>query len=276
MSTYVAYIATQTGRGLSRQTIRTYSWYVRHVEDLVGVDPALWTAATVAEVIADWDGLSKSSRQQRGAVIRGLLRHAGRDELITHVPRVGRPRRMPRPAPDAAVTAVWSMPDGAARRGLLLAAYLGLRVAEISALRWQDLDLEAGVAYVRGKGDADRRPPLCAPLLAELRAWDRRDSPWVVVDRRGRPYMPQSLTRTLSTALAPGVTAHMLRHWSATWAYRSSGDLLAVQQYLGHASPATTAGYTLLDDTAVRTALAGLPSPRRPDSTSSMVSSRRC
>lgn len=47
--------------------------------------------------------------------------------------------------------------------------------------------------------------------------------------------------------LMPGHSAHELRHRFATRAYRSSHDLLAVQQLLGHASVATTQRYAQLD-----------------------------
>ena len=47
-------------------------------------------------------------------------------------------------------------------------------------------------------------------------------------------------------------TAHQLRHWSATRAYQATGDLAGVQDYLGHASPATTRVYAKLDPTRLR------------------------
>jgi site-specific recombinase XerD len=45
---------------------------------------------------------------------------------------------------------------------------------------------------------------------------------------------------------------HSLRHTFATTCYRATGDLLAVQQLLGHSSVATTQRYVLLDPGRLR------------------------
>src|SRR5262245_53530209 len=51
-------------------------------------------------------------------------------------------------------------------------AFAGLRVSEALALRWQDVDFDAGLLNVRGtKTAASRQPvPMTADLAAELRA----------------------------------------------------------------------------------------------------------
>jgi integrase/recombinase XerC len=53
-------------------------------------------------------------------------------------------------------------------------------------------------------------------------------------------------------AVGVAITAHQLRHWCGTRAYAATGDLAAVQDYLGHASPATTRIYAQLDPTRLR------------------------
>ena len=50
-------------------------------------------------------------------------------------------------------------------------------------------------------------------------------------------------------------TLHQLRHRFATRAYAETRDLLAVQQVLGHASPATTQRYVRPPDDAMRRAV---------------------
>jgi site-specific recombinase XerD len=54
----------------------------------------------------------------------------------------------------------------------------------------------------------------------------------------------------MSATLPDGITAHQLRHRFATAAYAHQRDLRAVQELLGHASPATTARYTAVPDRA--------------------------
>jgi site-specific recombinase XerD len=43
-------------------------------------------------------------------------------------------------------------------------------------------------------------------------------------------------------------TCHSLRHRFATQVYRSTHDLRAVQELLGHSKPETSARYTLIDE----------------------------
>jgi site-specific recombinase XerC len=57
-------------------------------------------------------------------------------------------------------------------------------------------------------------------------------------------------------------TAHQLRHWFATSTYATSGDLLVVQNLLGHSSPTTTAVYTAWSRPAAEAAVGALSLPR--------------
>lgn len=53
-----------------------------------------------------------------------------------------------------------------------------------------------------------------------------------------------------------GRGGHTLRHRYATTVYAGTGDLRAVQELLGHASPVTTARYTLVSPKRLREAAA--------------------
>lgn len=56
-------------------------------------------------------------------------------------------------------------------------------------------------------------------------------------------------------ALSEGWTAHTLRHRAATRVHEATGDLLAVQRMLGHASVATTQRYVMTTDDRLRRAM---------------------
>lgn len=60
---------------------------------------------------------------------------------------------------------------------------------------------------------------------------------------RGTHTTADRVGRILSRLLGPGATGHGLRHRFASKAYQGTRDLLAVQQLLGHSSPATTQRY---------------------------------
>jgi site-specific recombinase XerD len=56
-----------------------------------------------------------------------------------------------------------------------------------------------------------------------------------------------------------GVRMHRFRHWFGTMIQRLYKDILVTQRLLGHASPATTAGYVLVAAEQTRAAVDLLP-----------------
>ena len=133
----------------------------------------------------------------------------------------------------------------------------GLRLAELVGANVGDLDFDEGVITVVGKGSKTRISPVGSAARKALRAWLATRTGVTLQDplfvaRGGKRLSPRSVqlrlkklaaTTTGSDALHP----HMLRHSFASHMLESSGDLLAVQELLGHANIATTQIYTHLD-----------------------------
>ena len=136
-------------------------------------------------------GLSDSSVRSVYTVLRLALDGAVRDGLLARNPaavvkRPGVARREARHAAAVDVTALLNAAEGLRYRDVLvLIAATGMRRGEALALRWTDIDLDAGLLTVRGtlgrvggklvvsepKTDRSRRTvPLGAPLVAMLRA----------------------------------------------------------------------------------------------------------
>jgi integrase len=154
---------------------------------------------------------------------------------------------------------------------LLLAAYAGLRRAEIAGLCWDDVADDT--IRVTGKGGHVRHVPVHERLARELQLEaDRReaaafgtgwrytahpDSPFVFPGRYGRGVSADSIGRVAAGALG-AYSGHTLRHRFAGRAYAASRDLGVVQQLLGHASPTTTAVYARADRAAMLEAVTSL------------------
>ncbi|MGB8684512.1 MAG: tyrosine-type recombinase/integrase [Candidatus Binatus sp.] len=132
----------------------------------------------------------------------------------------------------------------------------GLRVGELVALDWRDIDEELGMVMIRaGKGNKDRLVPLGEPALDALLAW-RRAMPvaWehngpVITNLRGGRLTTRSVETILrkrieAAGVSAGVTPHGLRHSFATHMLGNGADLRSIQEMLGHASLATTQRYT--------------------------------
>jgi integrase len=57
----------------------------------------------------------------------------------------------------------------------------------------------------------------------------------------------------------PGISNHALRHTAATLGYLHTGDLRAVQEFLGHADPRMTSRYAHVVDMAKRNPALSIP-----------------
>lgn len=135
----------------------------------------------------------------------------------------------------------------------------GLRLAEAVALNLVDVDRQAGLVTVTGKGAKTRVLPVGKAALRALESWlalraglASPQEQALFVNRNGGRLSARSvqarLTRlTTVQMLGRPVHPHMLRHSFASHLLESSGDLRAVQELLGHADISTTQIYTHLD-----------------------------
>lgn len=141
--------------------------------------------------------------------------------------------------------------------GLRIGELLGLdAVPSAQARGW--IDMQAGEAQVLGKGSKRRSVPVGGAALGALALWLQAraawagDDPALFIGARGQRLSPQHIRvrlkrRSQLAGLTTPVHPHMLRHSYASHLLQSSGDLLAVQELLGHASISSTQVYTRLD-----------------------------
>lgn len=130
----------------------------------------------------------------------------------------------------------------------------GLRVAELCALRPDDVDLAGGTVTVWGKGSKQRRVPMSEPAAAATRAWlaggrpalatDATPGDAIFLNKRGGRLGPRDVRRLLDHRAAAPTNPHALRHTFATHLLDGGADLRAVQELLGHADLSTTQHYT--------------------------------
>jgi len=124
----------------------------------------------------------------------------------------------------------------------------GLRVSELTALTYGQLDLDEGHARVHGKGGKERLCPLGEMATQALRAHRTVFAPEaghntrVLTKDNGRVttsrWVQLRLKQCLKLAGLPlDLSPHKLRHSFATHLLNHGADLRSVQEMLGHASP---------------------------------------
>ena len=157
-------------------------------------------------------------------------------------------------------------------RDLLMVALMalqGLRTIEVQRANVEDLT-EKGehlVLLVRGK-TKDRLAYLRPDVAAHVRQYlairgqvepDQLGTPLFTnlachPHRLGRAHVRLRASLYLRRAglKRPGISNHALRHTAATLGYLHTGDLRAVQEFLGHADPRQTSRYAHVVDMAKR------------------------
>ena len=212
--------------------------------------------ATREEIEAWWAGRRDRAHTTRAndlAVLRQFYRWCQRWEHRTDDPtlRLDAPkvdRGLPRPMARADLHKLLDKLPPDLARAVALGAYAGLRVAEVAAINWADVDMSTRRARVLGKGNKWRVVALGAVLLDRI-------GPEVpganIVTGTPKANNPNQLQRRVNRAIrAAGVdgTFHTLRHRYGTLAYQETRDLIAVGLQMGHSSPVTTAIYAAASD----------------------------
>jgi len=259
-------------RRLSPNTVESYARDVRKLLQLVD-------EAVIAEVQAHQArrmvaqlharGLDGRSLARMLSAWRAFFRYLARDHAFTRNPFQG--LKAPKSAktlpnalsPDEAsklMTIRSDEPMDVRDHAMFELFYSsGLRLAELTGLKLEDLNEGDETVRLTGKGSKTRIVPVGRFAREALERWlhlraalAKPGERAVFLNRAGRAVSPRTIQYRLKAwaakqGLSQSVHPHMLRHSFASHILQSSGDLRAVQEMLGHSSISTTQIYTHLD-----------------------------
>lgn len=137
---------------------------------------------------------------------------------------------------------------------ILLMYRHGLRVSEVTSLRWDAIDLKMALLHVRRlKHGVAATHPLHGPELRALRKLQHAapELTYVFLSERGSPLSDRTIRHILLRAgidaqLPFPVHPHMLRHACGFYLANKGIDTRSIQHYLGHRHIQHTVRYTEL------------------------------
>jgi integrase/recombinase XerD len=248
--------------GLSRNTIASYRADLEQLSRFLDKDLLKVVEADLFAFLGAVKGRA-SSAARRVSTLKRFYHYCLRERRISADPtlKLDPPKRVPRfprSLSEADVEALLAAPNTATPLGLRDRAMLetlyatGLRVSELVALKTFEVNLDANVVRVLGKGSKER----LVPLGEEAADWISRylktrdgKSDALFVTGRGSGMTRQAfwhLIRRYGARAIPGkkLSPHVLRHAFATHLINHGADLRVVQLLLGHADISTTQIYT--------------------------------
>ena len=273
VDTYMDYLIIE--KGLSANSITAYGTdlasYINYlsdngIEDLGNADT---TAVLGWLVYLTRQGLSAKSRARHLISIRGFYKYLTAEKLIStnplkdiDIPKTG--RHLPGVISVNEVEALLNACDVTTPKGQRNLAMMeimygaGLRVSELVFLKVVDVNLDAGLVRVMGKGAKERIVPIGSKAKDAARLWLDQGRPkelkllssdFLFIARAGNPMTRQAFWKiikkyALAAGIARPVSPHTLRHSFATHLIEGGADLRSVQTMLGHSDISTTQIYT--------------------------------
>jgi integrase len=253
------------------------------------------SAITSRDIVAFRDHLasrlSTSTANHAVKVVRMALKDAQVDALVTANVAAGVRaaksaqdigRRRPFTLPE--ITRLLRSAHGEWRGIILFGLYTGQRLGDLAALTWQNVDLARGeLALVSRKTKRRQLIPMAAPLQRFLEIADAGDDP-------KQPLFPKASTAKRISALSNQfydimadaglvevrkhksngkgrnsrrafneLSFHALRHTATSLMKNAGVSPAVVQDIIGHDSPAVSAHYTRIEESAKRRAIDTLP-----------------
>lgn len=170
---------------------------------------------------------------------------------------MNRRRRLPRVLSEPQVERLLKQAKTIRDMAILEVLYsTGLRVSELCALKWVDIDTTTGTAMVRGgKGDKDRVVVFNGTMTQRLAMYLGTLDDGAVDGRIfpiARKRVWEIVTKCARAARLKGVTPHTLRHTFATHLLNGGANTRDIQELLGHANLETTQIYTHVSSARMR------------------------
>lgn len=246
----------QRSAGLRETSIRARREHLQHLARRVNVGPWEVTKHILVQYTGSQSWMPETRRGRRSTFAEfwkwgKRFGYADRSP-VKALPKVKATKGKARPIPEPLYRQSLARADDRTGLMLRLAHDAGMRRGEIAVVHSRDLaeDLLGWSLLVHGKGGKLRVVPLTRRLALDLRALGEGYAFPGAIDGH---LSARRVGELAIDVLPDGWTIHKLRHSFGTRALKESGgNVLIVQELMGHASADTTRIYTEIDPDDVR------------------------
>lgn len=160
-----------------------------------------------------------------------------------------------------------STPEGQRNRAILETLYsCGLRISELTNMKFSDLFFDEGFIRVEGKGSKQRLVPISGTAINEIEKYlmDRKamdvkkgNEDVVFLSKRGTAISRITVFHYIKlyaeqAGIRKNISPHTFRHSFATHLLEGGANIRAIQMMLGHEKITTTEIYTHIDRSFLR------------------------
>lgn len=276
-----AYLDDFAKRGVSPRSVEIRRYQLKRISREVGKRVDLVTERDLLDVFERnaWKTDTKRSIRSAMTTFFPWCVKTGRISLnpAMELPRFESSPANPKPVQEDDYLRVVAECEPRLRIAIRLAGELGLRRAEVAAVRREHLehDQNGWTLTVLGKGAKTRFLPVADELARELMehietygaaGYAFPSVPGYHLKCEHKPdsavvghISPHWIGTLVARELPDGYTMHKLRHRAATQTYRRSGnDVFLASELMGHSSIAITQRYVATDRSKLRATIAGL------------------
>ena len=253
----------------SELTIKNYSTdLAQFINNIETKEISIITTATLQDYISSLNklGLNPSTIARKKSAISSLFNFLCKKKLIDKNPC----KKLISPKRQSKIPTVMSISDinklcdikedtvqAIRDKAIIELMYSSaLRLSETTSLNLTSIDLKSKLLLVEGKGQKVRYLPVGECALSAVTKWIKirnqivsKKEPALFLNKYGKRISNRSIQQRLifwckKKSLNYVINPHVLRHSCATHLLESSGDIRAVQEFLGHQDISTTQIYT--------------------------------
>ena len=257
-------------RNIKGYSERTTSEYLKDLKAFAlwakaNVKDARWSTLTRSDIdeyitMRAKEGIKPATTNRELAAISALYRFFIREGLLKTNPARFQSRRkvgfhLPNTIPSEDLQAAYEHSTGLVHVWIGLLATTGIRISELLALRWEDIDFNANSLEIMGKGRKERIVYTSPEYLDLLRqAYERKPSEGRIFryDQRDARYMLWQALKPYSRAKQ--LSPHAIRHTYATNLATNGVNVTTIASILGHNRISTTQKYIDMSQADTRAA----------------------